>query len=44
MLRRLLVQDGMEHRFLDVGFDGYLRKPLQATMLQELLKTVKAKR
>jgi CheY-like chemotaxis protein len=36
--------DGDEQKYLDVGFDGYLRKPLQATMLQELLKTVKAKR
>ncbi len=27
--------------FLDIGFDGYLRKPLQASMLQNLLKTVK---
>jgi signal transduction histidine kinase/CheY-like chemotaxis protein len=27
--------------FLDIGFDGYLRKPLQANALQSLLRTVK---
>jgi len=31
---------GDEGRFLSIGFDGYLRKPLQAGMLQGLLKTV----
>ena len=35
--------EGDEQKYRDVGFDGYLRKPLQATMLQDLLKTVKAK-
>ncbi len=32
---------GDQDRFLSLGFDGYLRKPLQAVMLQGLLKTVK---
>jgi len=30
-----------EEDFHSIGFDGYLRKPLQAVMLQRLLKTVK---
>ena len=33
--------EGEDKRFLSIGFDGYLRKPLQANMLQGLLKTVK---
>jgi CheY-like chemotaxis protein len=32
--------EGETKKFLDLGFDGYLRKPLQAILLQELLKTV----
>jgi CheY-like chemotaxis protein/nitrogen-specific signal transduction histidine kinase len=32
--------EGEKNRFLDLGFDGYLRKPLQAVLLQDLLKTV----
>jgi CheY-like chemotaxis protein len=32
---------GDSERFRSVGFDGYLRKPLQVNMLQSLLKTVK---
>jgi signal transduction histidine kinase/DNA-binding response OmpR family regulator len=31
-----------ESEYGSCGFDGYLRKPLQAAMLQSLLKTVKA--
>jgi len=33
--------EGDQERFLQLGFDGYLRKPLQATVLQDLLKDVK---
>ncbi len=33
--------DRDQNQYLDLGFDGYLRKPLQAIMLQELLETVK---
>jgi CheY-like chemotaxis protein len=33
--------EGEQERYLSIGFDGYLRKPLQASMLQGLLKTVK---
>jgi signal transduction histidine kinase/DNA-binding response OmpR family regulator len=32
--------EGDEQRFLDLGFDGYLSKPLQTQTLQETLKTV----
>jgi signal transduction histidine kinase/CheY-like chemotaxis protein len=32
---------GDDDHYLNIGFDGYLRKPLQATLLQGLLKTVK---
>ncbi|HEX3984011.1 MAG TPA: response regulator, partial [Acidisoma sp.] len=32
---------GEEQPYRDVGFDGYLRKPLDAKALQSLLKTVK---
>jgi CheY-like chemotaxis protein len=32
--------EGDKENFLDIGFDNYLRKPLQAMMLQDLLKTV----
>jgi len=32
--------EGETKKFLDLGFDGYLRKPLQAILLQDLLKTV----
>jgi len=33
--------EGETKKFLDLGFDGYLRKPLQAILLQDLLKTVR---
>jgi signal transduction histidine kinase/CheY-like chemotaxis protein len=36
--------EGDKERFLQMGFDGYLRKPLQATVLQDVLKTVKPHR
>jgi signal transduction histidine kinase/CheY-like chemotaxis protein len=36
-----LSGDNEKDAFLNLGFDGYLRKPLQANMLQGLLKTVK---
>ncbi len=32
---------GDKQRFLDLGFDGYLSKPLQFQPLQEMLKKVK---
>jgi len=43
MLFALTAEDlaGDQEQFQDLGFDGYLRKPLQATLLQGLLKTVK---
>jgi CheY-like chemotaxis protein len=33
--------EGEQERYLSIGFDGYLRKPLQANMLLGLLKIVK---
>jgi len=36
-----LAGDDEKNAFLRFGFDGYLRKPLQANLLQGLLKTVK---
>jgi signal transduction histidine kinase/CheY-like chemotaxis protein len=33
--------EGDKQRFLDLGFDGYLSKPLQAAVLQEMLRTAK---
>jgi len=33
--------DGDKQRFLSLGFDGYLSKPLQALTLQDMLKKVK---
>jgi len=36
-----LTGDQEKETFLSLGFDGYLRKPLQANLLQGLLKTVK---
>jgi CheY-like chemotaxis protein len=36
-----LSGDNEKDTFLNLGFDGYLRKPLQANMLQGLLRTVK---
>jgi CheY-like chemotaxis protein len=32
--------EGDKQRFLDLGFEGYLSKPLQTQTLQETLKTV----
>jgi signal transduction histidine kinase/DNA-binding response OmpR family regulator/HPt (histidine-containing phosphotransfer) domain-containing protein len=34
--------EGDKQRFLDLGFDGYLSKPLEALALQATLKTVKS--
>jgi len=34
--------EGDKRRFLELGFDGYLSKPLQAHVLQDMLKTVKS--
>jgi signal transduction histidine kinase/CheY-like chemotaxis protein/HPt (histidine-containing phosphotransfer) domain-containing protein len=34
--------EGDKQRFLSLGFDGYLSKPLEAQTLQTMLKTVKA--
>jgi CheY-like chemotaxis protein len=31
--------EGDEQRFLDLGFDGYLSKPMQTHTLQDTLKT-----
>jgi CheY-like chemotaxis protein len=31
---------GDQEKYLTLGFNGYLRKPLQAAKLQDLLKTV----
>ena len=36
--------EGDKQRFLDLGFDGYLSKPLQAQALQEMLQTVEPMR
>ena len=33
--------EGDKQRFLDLGFDGYLSKPLQTHTLQDALKTIK---
>jgi signal transduction histidine kinase/DNA-binding response OmpR family regulator len=33
--------EGDKQRFLDLGFDGYLSKPLQVPALQEILQSVK---
>ena len=33
--------EGDKQRFLSLGFDGYLSKPMEAQMLQDMLKTVK---
>jgi signal transduction histidine kinase/DNA-binding response OmpR family regulator len=33
--------EGDKQRFLDLGFDGYLSKPLQTHTLQDVLKTIK---
>jgi DNA-binding response OmpR family regulator len=32
--------EGDKQRFLDLGFDGYLSKPLQIRTLKDMLKTV----
>ena len=34
--------EGDKQRFLDLGFDGYLSKPLQTQSLQETLLTISA--
>jgi len=36
-----LTGDKEKETFLSLGFDGYLREPQQANLLQGLLKTVK---
>jgi two-component system, sensor histidine kinase len=35
--------EGDKQRFLALGFDGYLSKPLQIRTLQETLKTISSK-
>jgi CheY-like chemotaxis protein len=35
--------EGDKQRFLDLGFDGYLSKPLQTGTLQKTLKTIKSR-
>jgi two-component system, sensor histidine kinase len=34
--------EGDKQKFLDLGFDGYLSKPLQIQTLQETLMTIKS--
>ena len=34
--------EGDKQRFLDLGFDGYLSKPLRINMLQDTLQTIKS--
>ena len=35
--------EGDRERFLGLGFEGYMSKPLQASVLQDMLKDVKAR-